>query len=193
MADPAHVGPPKSLNSSSISHGTMNQNGLATQISPYLLKHSWSLGTIFFLEPSTSFHAFYCTNPRLFYPAFIVNWLPYGTPAFTQAEREDKPIFLSIGYETCRGCALMDNECFKNSDIANMLNSSFVCVKIDKEELPEVDDLYMKSALVLGVPGGWPLNLWITPQLLPFLAGTSNLYWFKAALLIFNASDVSLI
>ena len=119
-------------------------NRLAREKSPYLLQHAG--------------------NP--------VDWYPWGEEAFARARAEDRPIFLSIGYSTCHWCHVMERESFENADVAAELNAHFVCVKVDREERPDVDRLYMTSAQAMGVGGGWPLNLFLTPDLEPFYGGT---------------------
>ena len=120
-------------------------NRLTAEKSPYLLQHAH--------------------NP--------VDWYPWGEEAFQAAKREDKPIFLSIGYATCHWCHVMERESFENVQIAQLMNASFVNIKVDREELPEVDSLYMEFAQALmSSSGGWPLNLLLTPELKPFFAVT---------------------
>lgn len=120
-------------------------NRLIHEKSPYLLQHAH--------------------NP--------VDWYPWGEEAFEKAKKEDKPIFLSIGYATCHWCHVMEHESFQNQEIAKLLNESFVNIKVDREELPEVDSVYMDLAQALMVStGGWPLNLILTPDLKPFFAAT---------------------
>jgi uncharacterized protein len=123
-------------------HGTPNR--LANEKSPYLLQHAY--------------------NP--------VDWYPWGDEAFEKAKREGKPIFLSIGYSTCHWCHVMERESFENDSVAALLNEYFVAVKVDREERPDVDRLYMASAQAMGLGGGWPLNLFLTPELKPFFGGT---------------------
>lgn len=120
-------------------------NHLIHEKSPYLLQHAH--------------------NP--------VDWYPWGKEAFEKAKSEDKPIFLSIGYATCHWCHVMEKESFDDVDIARKMNEAFVNIKVDREELPEVDSLYMEFAQALmSAPGGWPLNLILTPDLKPFFAVT---------------------
>jgi uncharacterized protein YyaL (SSP411 family) len=120
-------------------------NRLSKEKSPYLLQHAH--------------------NP--------VDWYPWGKEAFVAAERYNKPIFLSIGYATCHWCHVMEQESFKDPEVAAVLNNAFICIKIDREELPEVDNLYMElaQAIIWGT-AGWPLNLILTPELKPFFAST---------------------
>lgn len=120
-------------------------NRLINEKSPYLLQHAH--------------------NP--------VNWYPWSEEAFEESRENDKPIFLSIGYATCHWCHVMEHECFDNEEIANRLNETFICIKVDREELPEVDALYMEFAQSLMVgAAGWPLNVILTPGLQPFFAAT---------------------
>lgn len=119
-------------------------NALAHEKSPYLLQHA--------------------DNP--------VNWLPWGEAAFARARAEQKPIFLSIGYSTCHWCHVMAHESFENSEIAAVLNEHFVSIKVDREERPDVDKVYMTYVQALTGHGGWPLSAWLTPELKPFYGGT---------------------
>lgn len=120
------------------------QNRLASAKSPYLLQHA--------------------LNP--------VDWHPWGEEAFRRATAEDKPIFLSIGYSTCHWCHVMERESFENMEVAAVLNRHFVSIKVDREERPDVDKIYMTAVQVMGVGGGWPLSVWLTPDLNPFYGGT---------------------
>jgi uncharacterized protein len=119
-------------------------NRLAKEKSPYLLQHQH--------------------NP--------VDWFPWGAEAFEKAKKENKPIFLSIGYSTCHWCHVMERESFENEDIAKLLNEHFVCIKLDREERPDVDSVYMTFVQATTGSGGWPLNVWLTPDLKPFVGGT---------------------
>lgn len=120
-------------------------NRLITEKSPYLQQHAH--------------------NP--------VDWYPWGDEAFHRAQSEDKPIFLSIGYATCHWCHVMEKESFENIDIAKLLNDSFINIKVDREELPEVDLIYMEFAQsMMSGSAGWPLNVILTPKLEPFFAAT---------------------
>lgn len=102
-----------------------------------------------------------------------VDWYPWGKEAFNAAKDQDKPIFLSIGYATCHWCHVMEHESFENLEIAHMLNETFINIKIDREELPEVDNLYMEfSQSMMSGAAGWPLNVILTPELEPFFATT---------------------
>ncbi|MGQ9752390.1 MAG: thioredoxin domain-containing protein [Thermoanaerobaculaceae bacterium] len=101
-----------------------------------------------------------------------VDWYPWGEAAFTKARRENKPIFLSIGYATCHWCHVMAAESFADPDTAKLLNKHFVAVKVDRQEFPQVDEAYMRAAVQILGYGGWPLSLFCTPEGLPFFAGT---------------------
>lgn len=120
------------------------ENHLAGEKSPYLRQHR--------------------LNP--------VDWYPWGTDAFERARQEHKPIFLSIGYSTCHWCHVMARESFSDPEIARLLNDSFVCIKVDREERPDVDRVYMTFVQALTGGGGWPLSVWLTPDLKPFFGGT---------------------
>ncbi len=122
----------------------MAANRLANEHSPYLLQHAH--------------------NP--------VDWYPWGEEAFEKARREDKPIFLSIGYSTCHWCHVMEHESFENEDIAAILNRDFVPIKVDREERPDVDRIYMTYVQATTGSGGWPMSVWLTPDLKPFFGGT---------------------
>jgi hypothetical protein len=120
-------------------------NRLINQKSPYLLQHAH--------------------NP--------VDWYPWGEEAFQAATDQDKPIFLSIGYATCHWCHVMEQECFEDPEVAVYLNETFINIKVDREELPEIDSLYMEFAQsMMAGSAGWPLNLVLTPDLKPFFAAT---------------------
>jgi len=102
-----------------------------------------------------------------------VEWYPWGEEALTRAKAENKPILLSIGYSACHWCHVMAHESFENPDIANLMNEHFVNVKVDREERPDLDDIYQKSAQVfMGRGGGWPLTVFLTPDQEPFYGGT---------------------
>ncbi|ROR29277.1 hypothetical protein EDD66_103213 [Mobilisporobacter senegalensis] len=119
-------------------------NKLAKEKSPYLLQHAY--------------------NP--------VNWYPWGEEAFKKAKKENKPIFLSIGYSTCHWCHVMERESFEDEEIAGVLNGNFVSIKVDKEERPDIDAIYMGVCQALTGHGGWPLTIVMTPEQKPFYAGT---------------------
>jgi uncharacterized protein len=123
----------------------MYTNRLIHQKSPYLLQHAH--------------------NP--------VDWYPWGEEAFQAAKNQDKPIFLSIGYATCHWCHVMERESFENVEVAQLMNLSFINIKVDREELPDVDSLYMEFAQsMMAGAAGWPLNVLLTPDLEPFFAAT---------------------
>ena len=119
-------------------------NALIHEKSPYLLQHAH--------------------NP--------VNWLPWGEAAFEQARREDKPILVSSGYSTCHWCHVMEHESFENEAIAALMNEHFVCIKVDREERPDVDLIYMTYVQAATGHGGWPMNVFLTTELKPFYGGT---------------------
>jgi len=101
-----------------------------------------------------------------------VDWYPWGDEAFERARREDKPIFLSIGYSTCHWCHVMEHESFEHPGIAALLNDHFVSIKVDREERPDVDRVYMAFVQATTGSGGWPMSVWLTPDLKPFFGGT---------------------
>jgi hypothetical protein len=101
-----------------------------------------------------------------------VDWFPWGDEAFTKARRENKPIFLSIGYSTCHWCHVMAHESFESDEVAAVLNEHFVSVKVDREERPDVDRVYMTFVQATTQSGGWPMSVWLTPDLKPFYGGT---------------------
>jgi uncharacterized protein YyaL (SSP411 family) len=101
-----------------------------------------------------------------------VDWYPWGMEAFEKAQREDKPIFLSIGYSTCHWCHVMARESFENPEVARLMNETFVCIKVDREERPDIDKVYMSACQVMTGSGGWPLTIIMTPDKKPFFAAT---------------------
>ncbi len=119
-------------------------NRLAGEKSPYLLQHA--------------------QNP--------VDWFPWGEEAFAKARQENKPIFLSIGYSTCHWCHVMAHESFENAEMAAIMNREFVNIKVDREERPDVDRVYMIFVQATTGGGGWPMSVWLTPELKPFVGGT---------------------
>lgn len=121
-----------------------SRNRLAFEKSPYLLQHA--------------------ENP--------VDWYPWGEEAFKRAAKENKLIFLSVGYSTCHWCHVMERESFENEEIAKIMNENFVCIKVDREERPDVDKLYMTYVQVNTGGGGWPMSVWLTPGLEPVFGGT---------------------
>ena len=122
----------------------MNANRLSNEKSPYLLQHA--------------------KNP--------VDWYPWCNAAFDKAEKENKPVFLSIGYSTCHWCHVMAHESFESEIVAKALNNNFVSVKVDREERPDIDNVYMKVCQALTGSGGWPMSIFMTPDKKPFVAGT---------------------
>jgi len=126
------------------SGGNFMSNHLKGQSSPYLLQHM--------------------DNP--------VDWYPWGEAAFEKAKKENKPVFLSIGYSTCHWCHVMAHESFEDPEIAKILNQCFVSIKVDREERPDIDHVYMNICQVLTGNGGWPLSIFMTPNQKPFFAGT---------------------
>ena len=119
-------------------------NALADETSPYLLQHK--------------------DNP--------VDWVPWGEAAFEEARRADKPVFLSIGYSTCHWCHVMERESFENERIADVMNEAFICVKVDREERPDVDAAFMAFVQATTGQGGWPMSVWLTPDGEPIVGGT---------------------
>jgi uncharacterized protein YyaL (SSP411 family) len=101
-----------------------------------------------------------------------VDWYPWGTEAFARAQQEDKPVFLSIGYSTCHWCHVMERESFEDPEVARLLNETFVCIKVDREERPDIDGVYMSVCQMMTGRGGWPLTIIMTPDKKPFFAAT---------------------
>ena len=124
--------------------GVEHTNRLIDEKSPYLLQHA--------------------RNP--------VDWYPWGPEAFAEAKRRDRPIFLSVGYSTCYWCHVMERESFENEDIAQVLNDNFIAIKVDREERPDIDQIYMAALQVLTGRGGWPMSVFLTPDGKPFHGGT---------------------
>jgi hypothetical protein len=122
----------------------LHTNRLSQEKSPYLLQHAH--------------------NP--------VDWRPWGKEAFEEARKQNKPIFLSIGYSTCHWCHVMERESFENEAIAAILNENFICIKVDREERPDIDRIYMTYVQATTGGGGWPMSVWLTPDLKPFVGGT---------------------
>ena len=122
----------------------MLPNRLANETSPYLLQHS--------------------NNP--------VDWFPWGNEALERAKSKDLPILLSVGYSACHWCHVMERESFENSDIAKLMNDNFVCIKVDREERPDIDSIYMSAVQVMTGQGGWPMTVFLTPEAKPFYGGT---------------------
>src|SRR5690242_3045040 len=101
-----------------------------------------------------------------------VDWMPWGDAAFEKARRENKPVFLSVGYSTCHWCHVMERESFENERTAALLNENFVSIKVDREERPDVDRIYMLFVQASSGSGGWPMSVWLTPDRKPFFGGT---------------------
>ena len=125
-------------------------NKLADETSPYLLQHA--------------------NNP--------VEWWPWCEEAIQTARRHERPIFLSIGYSACHWCHVMEHESFENADIAALMNQWYVCIKVDREERPDLDQIYMSAVQAMTGSGGWPMSVFLTPELKPFFGGT---YWPPSA------------
>lgn len=125
---------------------TGSANRLLNETSPYLLQHAY--------------------NP--------VDWFPWGDEAFEKARQEEKPIFLSVGYSACHWCHVMEHESFENGEIAQILNEHYVSIKVDREERPDVDQIYMSAVQLITKRGGWPMSVFMTPEGKPFYGGT---YW----------------
>ncbi len=118
-------------------------------------------------------HLIHETSPYLLQHAYNpVNWYPWGEEALALARKLDKPIFLSIGYSACHWCHVMEHESFENEEIAKILNEHFISIKVDREERPDIDEIYMTAVQLMTGSGGWPLSVWLTPNLEPFFGGT---------------------
>src|SRR5215208_6142103 len=126
-----------------VSQGTM-PNRLAQETSPYLLQHAH--------------------NP--------VDWYPWGAEALARARAEDRPVLLSVGYAACHWCHVMERESFEDEATARLMNERFVCVKVDREERPDVDAVYMQAVQAMTGHGGWPMTVFLTPDGSPFYGGT---------------------
>ena len=125
------------------------------------------------MKNSKSNRLIHSTSPYLLQHAYNpVDWFEWGAEALEKARLEDKPILVSIGYSSCHWCHVMERECFENDDIAAVMNQFFVCIKVDREERPDIDQIYMDAVQALGVHGGWPLNVFLTPDRKPFFGGT---------------------
>lgn len=121
-------------------------------------------------KPNKLIHS---TSPYLKQHAYNpVQWNPWGNEALQRAIEEDKPLIISIGYSACHWCHVMEHESFENEEIANVMNEGFVCIKVDREEHPDVDQLYMEAVQIMGINGGWPLNVFAMPDQRPFYGGT---------------------
>ena len=137
-------------------------NYLSNETSEYLIQHS--------------------NNP--------VNWYPWGEEAFEKAQKEDKPIFLSIGYSSCHWCHVMERESFEDLETAEILNKNFVSIKVDREERPDIDSVYMAAIQMINGNGGWPASIFMNNKGIPFYAGTyfpkfdrNNMPAFKLSLI----------
>ena len=118
-------------------------------------------------------HLIHANSPYLLQHAHNpVDWYPWGADALAKAKDEDKPIFLSIGYSSCHWCHVMERESFENEAIAKIMNEHFVCIKVDREERPDVDEIYMNAVQMMTGSGGWPLSVFLTPDRKPFFGGT---------------------
>ena len=120
------------------------RNRLAKETSPYLLEHAF--------------------NP--------VDWYPWGEEALLKAKREDKPIFLSVGYSACHWCHVMAHESFEDNEVAKIMNENFINIKVDREERPDLDDIYQRACQLATGSGGWPLSVFLTPEQKPYYVGT---------------------
>src|SRR5918992_2977456 len=134
-----------SMQQESSGHSNISKpNRLAKETSPYLLQHAY--------------------NP--------VEWYPWGEEALQKAKHEDRPIFLSVGYAACHWCHVMAHESFEDKDIARLMNANFVNIKVDREERPDVDSVYMEATVAMTGHGGWPMTCFLTPTGEPFHCGT---------------------
>lgn len=143
---------------------------------PFLVQNYWplqlpqTLTTASHKKPNRLIQA---TSPYLLQHAYNpVDWFEWNTEALEKAKREDKPILVSIGYSSCHWCHVMERECFEKEDIARLMNDYFVCIKVDREERPDIDQVYMEAVQAMGVNGGWPLNVFLTSDQKPFFGGT---------------------
>lgn len=124
-------------------------------------------------SPSHSNKLIHETSPYLLQHAHNpVDWYPWGKEALNKAKEEDKPVLVSIGYSACHWCHVMERESFEQEAIAAVMNKNFICIKVDREERPDVDQIYMDAVQSMGLQGGWPLNVFITPDQKPFYGGT---------------------
>ncbi len=126
------------------SAASLKPNHLINEKSPYLIQHAY--------------------NP--------VDWYPWGEEAFQKARKENKPILVSIGYSTCHWCHVMEHESYEDPTVAELMNKYLVNIKVDREERPDVDKIYMTAVSAMSGQGGWPLNMFLTPDLKPFYGGT---------------------
>jgi uncharacterized protein len=124
-------------------------------------------------KPGYTNHLIHEKSPYLLQHAHNpVDWYPWGEEAFAKARKENKPIFLSIGYSTCHWCHVMEQESYSNPEIAKVMNTNFVNIKVDREERPDIDNVYMTFVITTTGNGGWPMSVWLTPDLRPFVGGT---------------------
>ena len=138
-------------------------NKLSSEVSPYLLQHK--------------------NNP--------VHWEPWGQEALERAKNEDKPILVSIGYAACHWCHVMEHESFENNEVAAIMNKYFINIKVDREERPDVDMVYMEALHQMGLNGGWPLHVFLMPDQKPFYGGTyfNRANWMQILLSIQEAFE----
>ena len=141
---PCGAMPPENTGGNPPDTAGIRYNRLINEKSPYLLQHA--------------------ANP--------VDWYPWGDEAFARALNEDKPVFLSIGYATCHWCHVMAHESFEDEGVAALLNTDFICIKVDREERPDIDSIYMSVCQMMTGQGGWPLTIIVTPERKPIFAGT---------------------
>ncbi|MBZ0255921.1 thioredoxin domain-containing protein, partial [bacterium] len=127
-----------------VSSEVKHTNALINETSPYLLQHAH--------------------NP--------VDWRPWNQEALQAAKQQNKPIFLSIGYSACHWCHVMEHESFENEEIAAYMNEHFINIKVDREERPDLDEIYMSAVQAMTGSGGWPMSVFLTPDLKPFYGGT---------------------
>ena len=124
-------------------------------------------------QPPHTNRLIHATSPYLLQHAHNpVDWYEWGDDAFEKAKREDRPVFLSIGYAACHWCHVMEHECFEDEGVAALLNDGFVSIKVDREERPDIDEIYMAYTQSMTGSGGWPMSVWLMPDGTPFLAGT---------------------
>src|SRR6266516_2221855 len=144
---PYHIAPTGGIMSDTTTNSTSQHkytNRLINETSPYLLQHAH--------------------NP--------VDWYPWGEEALQKARQENKPILLSVGYSACHWCHVMERESFENEDIAALMNQHFVSIKVDREERPDIDNIYMQAVQAITQQGGWPMTVFLTPDGRPFYGGT---------------------
>ncbi len=158
---------PRNLNKWFVGAGILTALFLLAGILPF------PKGGFFMSRKKMSNHLIHEKSPYLLQHAHNpVDWYPWGEEAFEKARREDKPIFLSIGYSTCHWCHVMEKESFEDPEVARLLNETFVCIKVDREERPDIDAVYMTVCQLMTGSGGWPLTIFLTPDKKPFFAAT---------------------